>query len=465
LTDEPARPSRLPQAARLWRYGLAAGYLTILGLNLPGHLSADSVISLWEGRSGVRMVWGPPMYSAILGFFDRIVPGASLYLAACALLIFASWAGLRTLRPRTAWTGPALLAGVLLLPIVLVYQGTVWKDVLFANLTIAGFVCLAHAALRFGTRRRWAPLAGALVFFAFGCLVRQNGAITTVFAAMALAWAARGGGWRASALWGLAGFAAPLALAALLNTVTPVRTPPDLPKLDQGVRMVQHYDIAAAVAADPKRPLKALEADNPAATAVLRLTAREAYSPVRSDEMKKSKPFMESIWSYSGPAVSTQWRQIVFTDPTGYVWRRLQIFRWVFMTPRLELCLPVHLGSMGPPEVEAKLGMPTQVERRDSKLFNYATWFFWSPASSHVFWAIAALACIIALLHRRQGADVAVAAMLGSALAFGGSFAMISIACDYRYLYLVDLSAITGLLYLALDPPTIGRRRRAEASP
>ena len=57
---------------------------------------------------------------------------------------------------------------------------------------------------------------------------------------------------------------------------------------------------------------------------------------------------------------------------------------------------------------------------------------------------------------------MAIAALMGGALAFGACFFLISLACDYRYLYLVDTAAITGVLYLALDPNLTrpkGRRR------
>ena len=47
--------------------------------------------------------------------------------------------------------------------------------------------------------------------------------------------------------------------------------------------------------------------------------------------------------------------------------------------------------------------------------------------------------------------------MLAGSLAFAASFFVVSVACDYRYLYPLDLAAITGLLYAALDPPL--RRR------
>jgi hypothetical protein len=56
------------------------------------------------------------------------------------------------------------------------------------------------------------------------------------------------------------------------------------------------------------------------------------------------------------------------------------------------------------------------------------------------------------LLLRRRPADVAVAGLLLGALMFTATFVVLSIACDYRYLYALDLAAITGSLYVALDP-------------
>jgi hypothetical protein len=41
--------------------------------------------------------------------------------------------------------------------------------------------------------------------------------------------------------------------------------------------------------------------------------------------------------------------------------------------------------------------------------------------------------------------------MLASALLFAASFLPIALACDYRYLYFLDVAAMAGLLYLATD--------------
>ena len=64
------------------------------------------------------------------------------------------------------------------------------------------------------------------------------------------------------------------------------------------------------------------------------------------------------------------------------------------------------------------------------------------------------------LLWRRDGSDLAIAGLMFSGLAFTASFFVISLACDYRYLYFLDLAAMTGLFYLVLDPSL--RRASAE---
>jgi hypothetical protein len=53
------------------------------------------------------------------------------------------------------------------------------------------------------------------------------------------------------------------------------------------------------------------------------------------------------------------------------------------------------------------------------------------------------------LLRRRSAPDMAVAAMLASTFTFAATFALISIACDYRYLYALDLTVIAAALYVA----------------
>ena len=77
---------------------------------------------------------------------------------------------------------------------------------------------------------------------------------------------------------------------------------------------------------------------------------------------------------------------------------------------------------------------------------------------SHAFYAAVSLVLGVMLLWRRQPADIAMAGLQMAGAAFAASFFIISIACDYRYMYFTDLAAIAGLIYVAIDPPMPWRK-------
>ena len=74
-----------------------------------------------------------------------------------------------------------------------------------------------------------------------------------------------------------------------------------------------------------------------------------------------------------------------------------------------------------------------------------------------------AIAVMTILAWRRAPGDLAVAAMLGAAGLYTASFFVISVACDYRYLYFLDVAAMAGTLYLAASAPWSGIVRAARA--
>jgi hypothetical protein len=446
-----------------FRLVVAAGFLVMLGANLPGHLSYDSVAQLSEGHFHHRSTWGPVLYAWLLGFFDAIVPGTALYVVASGLLFFGALASLADLRGRTSWLAVAVAVGAMLTPQVMIYQAIVWKDVAFANTAVAGMICLAHAAKDWATTgRRWLWLAGALLLLAVAAQVRQNGLIVATLAAVALGWIASGGRWRRAFAWSVGGFVAVIAMA---QTLTALSTPPNTPKSETGtatgIHIVQNYDLIGAVALDPTYRLAIMAKAAPAPTAMVLQRAKLDYSGRRVDFVDRDVVMGDAINAIPTEATEAQWIDLV-TKHTGlYLRVRWEDFRWVFAPPVIDFCLPVYVGVDAPAELMKGVGLQHRYVQADVELTNYASWFLDTPAYSHLAYALVSLVLAGLLLLRRQPADVAMAALQLAGLGFTASFFLISIACDYRYLYFTDLAALAGLVYAAIDPPWPWRRKPA----
>jgi hypothetical protein len=432
---------------------LAAAVVALFHFNFPGHLSWDSVSALHEGRFHVRETWNPAIFGWLLGALDAISPNASAFIPLSCAMLFGGWLGLLAIRPQASWLAPVVAVGVVLLPQAAIYPAIYWKDVLFAETSLAGFVILAWASRDGLARTPWIAFAAAAALFAAAGLFRQNGLLFAFFAAIALAWVGwPAGRWRSLARavgWLIAVAALTLLFSAMLRPQGPGA--PDRSG-SKGLMLLQTYDVVASVALQPGRPLPAIDQAEPSAAALLHSRGAKAYSPERIDSLSADPQIDEALDAIPKSQFQTEWVRLVTHDPGLYLRARMAAFRQVFATPVIDHCLPIEVGIEGPPQILKALHMTTRSDRRDQRLYNYPTWFLDTPAMSHLAYGALALAVAGALLVRRRPADVMVAAMLLAALAFTASFFVISIACDYRYLYALDISALTGALYLALDP-------------
>ncbi|MDB5453081.1 MAG: hypothetical protein JWO33_1659, partial [Caulobacteraceae bacterium] len=372
----------LVRPASLVRLILAAAFLVMLGANLPGHLSYDSVAQLHEGHFGVRETWQPVLYARLLGAFDAVVPGTGLYVVAASLLLFLCLASLAALRDRTSWLAVPVTIAALVTPQLFIYQAIVWKDVMFANAAVAGMVCLANAARAWATPSRWAWLAGAALMLAVAGLVRQNGLIVTVFAAIALGWIAGQGGWRRGLAWAAAGFVVVLALAQVLNATAQLPSKGPQAGLGQGLRIVQQYDLVAATALDRSYGLPTLTRANPTAAAVIRERAYDYYSPERIDFIDRDVAIQAALNALPDAAVREEWLGLVLKHPGLYLRIRADDFRWVFLTPVVDRCLSNYVGVAAPDKMLRDLGQQPRWTDADQQLANYWTWFLDTPAYS-----------------------------------------------------------------------------------
>ncbi|HEX7758410.1 MAG TPA: hypothetical protein VF459_02830, partial [Caulobacteraceae bacterium] len=208
------------------------------------------------------------------------------------------------------------------------------------------------------------------------------------------------------------------------------------------------YEIVAARDANPHAGYPILASKAPRLNAFLTTQGRVLYTPRRIDPLVQTLGVQEHE-EHDAPFVQAQWKAIFLADPLLYLKVRARLFAWVLFTPDLKACVPLAVGVDGPPEILARLGIPVRYTDTDDALLTYASMYYPTPVFSHAFHAVVALILLIGLLIRRRPEDIAVAGLLAGALTFTATFFVITIACDYRYLYFLDLSALAGSLYLA----------------
>lgn len=418
---------------------LLAGFAVMLAMNAPGQLSFDSVSQLAEGRAGFYDSWHPPVMAWLLGAFDRLVPGTLLFLVFQSLLLLSALLVLLWLKPR-GWASVALAAAIVVTPQWLLYQGEIWKDILFADAAIAGFAALAFHA----RTRRLGGLVLAAVLLALAASARQNGPVLLPVAAVTAGMIAHrqgGSGWRHGAFFLLA----VLALTGAMNLALAPRTDGGEGASAELLRG-QSYDLAGALARDPALTLPL--ASDPGLDRLLRTRGRTLYSPLQSDSLAADPAISEALSDTPDGVITGAWRALVLDHPLLYLRTRWADFAAVVATPDAIACHFVSIGVTGPPARLKQLGLKGGIRPQDQALANYAGIFFTTPVYSHLAWGALAMVLMVILLRRGEPADLAMSGLLAGALLFAMTFLVISIACDYRYLVLLDLAAMASSLYL-----------------
>jgi hypothetical protein len=435
---------------------LILGFVASLMLNWPGQLSYDSVVQLHDGRLGQYNPWHPPVMSWMLGIADGIHPGTGLFILFDEFLVTASLVSLSWTAPRVSWAAAFAAAVLVALPQFLLYQGIVWKDVLFADSALAGFIVLAVAGAVWRNHTgRWSFICVAFLLFVLAALARQNGALTIPFAALALLLMARRQGerWpRATAfalgtviLSGAAVFAASAKLTERTGGITGV---PGQWKL------LQLYDLIGEVKRDPALRLRELARSNPDLDTLIRSDGTRLYTPARNDTLVASTDLQNEFASTSPAIIASQWNETLVEQPATYLTVRMKVFFWLFFTPDPVQCDAYYTGLDGPPQYLRELGLARRFRAQDRMLGNYAAHFVHTPVFSHVTYAILSAVLLVLLIRRRSAADVAIASLLACALFFALSFFVIAIACDYRYLVFLDLASTASAFYCAATWPT-----------
>ena len=417
-----------------------AGFAAMLALIWPGQMSYDSVSQLAEARVGFYHSWHPPVMAWLLGVFDSLVTGTGLFVAFNGLLaLFAFWSFAEA-RRASALTVLLALA-VMATPQWLLYQGMVWKDVLFADAALAGFAALAQAVR--GKALWYLP---SILFLPLAMMTRQNGLVIVPVAAAALGLVL----WRRvtprRAVGGalvFAGLIVGFSLSA--QALLALRGDHGTDAADE-IRVAQSYDLAGMMSRDPAFRLTRMEAQDARLALLLRTRGVALYTPTWIDPLMNDESLHGVITAAPPGLVFAQWRDAILARPALYLATRWAAFFRVVGTPDLEACHALYTGVDGPPQLMAQLGLKPVWRTQDRWHNRYGLMTVGTPLFSHLAFGALGLAALAVLLWRRRDSDLVAAGLVAAALAFTASFFVVSIACDYRYLYFLDLAAMAGAL-------------------
>jgi hypothetical protein len=212
---------------------------------------------------------------------------------------------------------------------------------------------------------------------------------------------------------------------------------------------LQIYDMAGMLKAQPALKLDTLEARAPAMAHFLRKEGPKLYTPAQQDPVVFDPRLRPLIFPSLG-AVGAQWRELVAAHPLLYLGVRAEEFAWLFLQQHPDKCLTYTIGVFGPQKQMKMVGMSQRHDSKDEWLEdNYAEPLVGTPALSHVVFALAGLVCLSILLTRREASDWPMAGMLIASALYVLSYFFIGVACEYRYLFVMDMTTLVAMFYLS----------------
>ncbi len=458
---------------------IIAGFLASLVANYPGHFTPDGLLQLAQGRSGVYNDWHPPVMAWLLGLADRLMPGAWPFVAVDGALFYGALLAFVALEPRPRPASLALAGVWAVSPLALIYQGAVLKDVLFADASVAGFAALAWAG-RWWARRAWRRLLLALagMLFVVAALTRQNGFVAPMVAALALAGLIITGPTPArrttlgqvgraagSAVLGLALVGAATAAATAALETRGDGKPENL----NHAKTLQTFDLAGAVHADPAYDLGPLRREDPRLARFLAVVAAPRYRAAGADNLG-ALPDGARMVTPAGDAAGRQWKRLILERPDLYLAVRLRVWLITLMTPASALCPMVFTGvDGGDADLLQSAGLRAREDDKDDLDSAYASVFLNTPLFCHASYALICLAVLALAAWRWRRGDrrperLVTMALCLAGLAFAASFFVLSIDCDYRFLYFLDVAAMVAASAEAAARPRSDLRKRTRGA-
>lgn len=429
-------------------YAMVGGFVIFACLvNFPGHLSLDSLVQLSEGRNGNFVSFNPPFASVLIALFDRIHAGTGLLMIFNIIMFGLALILMLHTLPRTNPLSNLLLLAMLASPITLIYNGIIWKDVIFANFALLAFSLLITCE----RQPNWSKTLLIIILLAMASLIRQQGIIIALIASLAMPFVLR---WRQQSHWlsriglGLGTFLVMITLSKLLFLLATLGTSgANSGAYSTPILLLMLYDIAGMVKYRPDIDLSIL-AKAGSNVPLLKQLILNQYTAQRIDtlDLFSALPPARSLYT----DVVRQWIDLLTNNPGAYLTHRINVFFWQLGLHDQTLCLPVHVGfDVSNNALIQKLSLKQTGSPYSHRLWLYAKTLFNTPIFSGAFYILMQLAVVSILLLKGLKHHLAAATLAIAGILFSLSYFVVGIACDLRYIYFTLISSMFCAVYVA----------------
>ncbi len=424
---------------------MAIGVLLIeagmaLWAGLPGQMSTDSIVQLYEGRTHETISFNPALMAVLLGALDLLGNAPiGFVLLSQGLFSWAIWLAFGGRLSRGRWWQFLFALVFVCNPVILAYTGIVWKDVLFAHAAIVAFLLVSNwkdqrikpSALQMG-------LVLALMTLVVG--VRQQGLLFVVVLASWLAIVVSRKRLHVT-LWAVTLIVAPLLLNKLITETVQKPLNDPLAGSVVGFKILMQYDLVGIVASGGVLPVR--DATSNEGKALVELYRQvPLYSAYRVDTLVNPSP---NFWSLPISNTTTLWYEGLERNPAAYInhrWHQAQTFLGL---KDVRQCAPVFAGIGGPvqhPLVQQELTsiLGLQPGMNHSSQFVIETMWDLAKTPLLMHWAYLLFLLFTAVVFLLQKRYVLLS-LVGCCFVYFGSYFVLGIACDFRYGYVLTASA------------------------
>jgi hypothetical protein len=456
----PTRPALSPKqvytASLAWLFVVA---ITCVALQAPGQISMDSSIQLYEAATGHSISWFSPFMSALLAWLGGGLVATSLFVALNVICIYGSFGLLLIallLRSNQSDKKISPLAAIVTIaaisnPVIFLYAGIIWKDVLFGSEIVVASTLLLLSALFRNRALKYLLCGIAIIAMSSALLTRQQGMIVSplLVVSLAIAMSSHPSRLRSILKWtlilGTAFFLTAIIESALVTATIRGGGARDT---SVGFNDILNYDISGIVYLSSNKA----RASEPEASIPddVKVAIVKTYSKYRIDFLMDDpivgKWFNEMPWSKK----LNLWEAMLIAHPRLYAINRIHIFLALLDAYDINKCLPVHVGISGNKQYLKGLNIAGGTSVRAQLLYTAFTHIRGFLFYRHWFYVLLMCGALVILRVSRAEAKLRIilACISIVALVFVATFIPTSIACDYRYLFAII--PLASLVFIAL---------------